>query len=79
MTPWSPWLGDFEAQSGLKLATGGNEIIPTWYVKPIFPLGLVLDHVLISDNLRCIRREIGPDVGSDHRAVIVAVAAVESK
>lgn len=79
LTPWSPWLGDFEAQSGLKLATGGNEIIPTWYVKPIFPLGLVLDHVLISDNLRCIRREIGPDVGSDHRAVIVAVAAVESK
>jgi len=52
LTPWSPLFGDFETQSGLKQATGGNEIVPTWYAKPFFPFGLVLDHVLLSADYR---------------------------
>jgi len=75
LTPWSPLFGDFETQSGLKQATDANEIFPTWYARPLFPFGLVLDHVLISDDLKCIRREIGQNIGSDHRAVIATVTA----
>lgn len=78
LTPWSPLLTDFESRSGLSLAGGDNEIVPTWYAKPLFPFGLVLDHVLISDDLQCVGREIGPDIGSDHRAVIVAITSKES-
>lgn len=74
LTPWSPMFQKFETDSGLTLAKHGNDIVPTWYTKPFFPFGLVLDHVLLSDDLRCVHREIGPDIGSDHRAVIVAIA-----
>ena len=79
VTPWSPLFSDFESRSGLTLAGGSNEIIPTWYVRPMFPFGLVLDHVLISDDLQCVRREVGPDIGSDHRAVIVAITSKDSE
>ncbi|WP_157664992.1 endonuclease/exonuclease/phosphatase family protein [Mariniblastus fucicola] len=81
LTPWSPLFGDFESRSGLKLAQSGQGIIPTWYAKPkpIFPFGLVLDHVLLSDDLQCVRREVGGDVGSDHRAVIVTFANRNTK
>jgi len=82
LTPWSPLFAEFESRSGLAQATGGSMLVPTWYAyrkrMALFPFGLVLDHVLISEDLRCVRREIGADVGSDHRAVIVAVTNVET-
>ena len=75
LTPWSPLFVDFESRSGLAQAAFGNEFVPTWYAypQPLFPFGLVLDHVLISDDLQCVGREIGQDVGADHRAVTVTV------
>ena len=79
LTPWSPFFAHFESQSGLTLAATNNDIVPTWYTKPMFPFGLVLDHVLISDDLRCLHREIGPDIGSDHRAVIVTVSGNQTQ
>lgn len=79
LTPWSPLFIDFESSSGLKLAGGDNQIVPTWYTQPMFPFGLVLDHVFISDDLRCVGREIGRDIGSDHRAVVVAISGEENE
>ena len=79
LTPWSPLFVDFESSSGLKLAGGDNQIVPTWYTQQMFPFGLVLDHVFISDDLRCVGREIGRDIGSDHRAVVVAISGEENE
>lgn len=73
VTPWSPHFQALQQTSGLRLANDGFSVRPTWYSQPIFPCGLVLDHVLISDQLTCTRRTIGPDIGSDHRSVTVTL------
>lgn len=74
LTPWSPLFSDFESSSGLKRAGRGYGLTPTWYASiEIFAMGLVLDHCLISDDLRCVSHDVGADIGSDHRAVIVGL------
>ena len=69
LTPWSPLFGDFASASGLRRAGRGYGIQPTWYARPNFAFGLVLDHGLISEDLDCVSREVGEPMGSDHRAV----------
>lgn len=74
LTPWSPHFEDMLDRTGLHRARQGFAIQPTWYArKPWFPLGLVLDHVLIGTGLSCTRYSVGKDVGSDHRSVTVTV------
>lgn len=74
LTPWSPLFGDFEAHSGLHRAKRGLGIRPTWYARnATFPLGLVLDHVFVSQDLSCIEYQVGSNIGSDHRSVTVTV------
>ena len=72
LTPWSPHYDAFQRRTRLRRARTGFAIEPTWYSgASVFPFGLVLDHVLTSEQLRCVHYEVGGDVGSDHRAVIV--------
>ncbi|MDV6030797.1 MAG: endonuclease/exonuclease/phosphatase family protein [Phycisphaera sp. RhM] len=72
VTPWSPHFGEFERRSGLRRARQGLAIAPTWYASgSSFPMGLVLDHILISRSLECASYRVGPDIGSDHRSVSV--------
>jgi endonuclease/exonuclease/phosphatase (EEP) superfamily protein YafD len=33
-----------------------------------------IDHVLVKNGLMVLKREIGPDLGSDHRSVLVEIA-----
>lgn len=68
LTPWSPVFYDFCNAGGLEPFVG-DAFQPTWYRYPIFPCGLVLDHVLFTPDLACLKRAVGPDVGSDHRFV----------
>lgn len=77
VTPWSPFFADFVAVSGLKRAHVGFDVQPTWYVLPTFPLGLMLDHALISDELECLEKRVGGAAGSDHRSVTVTVTPRE--
>lgn len=74
VTPWSPFFHDFELASGLRRAEHVANMTPTWYVMPIFPLGLSLDHIFISDDLTYWGREVGGPMGSDHRSVSVTVS-----
>jgi endonuclease/exonuclease/phosphatase (EEP) superfamily protein YafD len=74
LTPWSPLFSDLEATTGLTRAGKGYGVTPTWYADiEVFPMGLVLDHCLISDDLQCVSHSVGPDFGSDHRAVVVGL------
>ncbi|MBA3845852.1 MAG: endonuclease/exonuclease/phosphatase family protein [Planctomycetes bacterium] len=38
------------------------------------PLGIAIDHALVSPSLGVAQRTVGPDLGSDHRAITVGVA-----
>jgi endonuclease/exonuclease/phosphatase (EEP) superfamily protein YafD len=71
LTPWSPLYSQLLEDVGLLDAAAGAGVTPTWYRWPLFPCGLVLDHVWYSPNLRCLQRRILPEMGSDHRPVFV--------
>lgn len=69
-TPWSPWFSSLVDHSGLKNSMKGFGFQPTW------PTGMPwmkipLDHMLHSEEIVIHNRMVGPDVGSDHRPVIV--------
>lgn len=65
-TAWSPALRDFAAGTGL---TGYN-IAATWPVQLGFA-GIAIDHALVSDGVAITALATGPDLGSDHRAIVV--------
>ncbi len=71
LTPWSPLYSQLLEDVGLLDASAGAGVTPTWYRWPLFPCGLVLDHVWYSPNLRCLQRRILPEMGSDHRPIFV--------
>jgi endonuclease/exonuclease/phosphatase (EEP) superfamily protein YafD len=69
-TPWS---------AGLRLVTAGGlgfrslqpPWMPTWRARSVF--AIPIDHALGTAPLVITRREIGPDLGSDHRPLLVSV------
>ena len=69
LTPWSPVFSEFLAQAELTTSRGGLGVTPTWYRFPLFPFGLVLDHVLTTPDLSTVSYDVGDDMGSDHRMV----------
>lgn len=68
LTPWSPVFADFAERAGLA-PSRGRELTSTWYRFPLFPFGLVLDHVLATPDLTRVNYQVGSDMGSDHRMV----------
>lgn len=71
LTPWTSRYQDLLRESGLRDASAGRGLTPTWYRWPIFPFGLALDHAWYSTGLNCRSRTILPDMGSDHRPVLL--------
>ena len=69
-TPWSPYFHDLLARTGLSDGRRGFGIKATW---PSFlgPLGIPIDHCLVSDGVIVEDFQLGPSAGSDHRAVVV--------
>jgi endonuclease/exonuclease/phosphatase (EEP) superfamily protein YafD len=73
VTPWSPFFGDFVAQSGLydsRRGFGVQASWPTWCP----PIGIPIDHCLLSPDFVARARMVGPYVGSDHLPILVDVA-----
>lgn len=70
LTPYSPEFAAFLRASGLRDAMHGGLWQPTWQAG-FWPLALRIDHVLVSPGLCVEHAEVGPDIGSDHRPVIV--------
>lgn len=73
ISPFSPHFQALLADGGLRSAAENRGWQPTW---PSFlpPLGIQIDHALVSPGVRVRDFQVGPSVGSDHRAVIVDLA-----
>jgi endonuclease/exonuclease/phosphatase (EEP) superfamily protein YafD len=52
--------------------------LPTWY--STWPgVGLAIDHALISPGVRVVTRRLGPDIGSDHRPLVLDLRLNDSR
>jgi len=74
LTPWSPHFVDLLSLTGLRHVAEGSGMEPSWFALPAFPFGLVLDHCLVSRNLRLNSFHYGPTVHSDHRVLTVELS-----
>lgn len=77
LTPFSPVFQRLLAQSGLwdtAILPAENPrtspFISTWQLANT-GLGLPIDHALVSAGIGIVSRRIGPDIGSDHRPLIL--------
>lgn len=71
-TPWSHAFQSVTRRAELVDTALGHGWQPTWNVgRPLFQIPL--DHILVSDGFQVVERTIGPDLGSDHRAVRVVL------
>lgn len=71
----TPWSADFRylvRASGLTDSQRGQGYQPTWPAR-LGLLGIPIDHCLHSPELISLERRIGPDIGSDHRPLIVVL------
>ena len=70
VTAWSPHFRRLLRDSGLRDSSQGRGVQPTWPTySPL--LWIPIDHCLHSPEIAIMRKEVGPDVGSDHYPLIV--------
>ena len=69
-TPWSPYYQDLERATGLQNVRRGFGVIATWPAL-LGPLGIPIDHVLVSDGVGVVDVRAGADIGSDHLPLVV--------
>ncbi len=73
VTPWSHVFRRFVARTGLRDSQRGFGVQGTW--PTWLPIGrLPIDHCLVSNELVVGRRRVGPDIGSDHLPIVIALA-----
>lgn len=72
-TSWSPFFQDLVSNSGLRDTRQGFGVEPTWPWFPL-PLRVPIDHCLVSQHFEVISRRVGPNVGSDHRPIMLDLA-----
>ncbi len=70
-TPWSPAINELRAKSTLDFRCRNAVWLPTWQVRT--PLALPIDLALCTPPLFFEQRDIGPEVGSDHRAQVLQI------
>ncbi|MFN3201220.1 MAG: endonuclease/exonuclease/phosphatase family protein [Bradymonadia bacterium] len=76
-TPWSQPVQKLMTSAGLWDSRRGFGYHATWPAK-LGPLGIPIDHALVSGDLAVLERRVGPALGSDHRPVLLTVTpAVE--
>jgi endonuclease/exonuclease/phosphatase (EEP) superfamily protein YafD len=69
-TSWSYAFNDLLRASDLRDSRPGFGVEASWPAA-LGPLGIAIDHCLISREIRVKRREIGADICSDHRPLVV--------
>jgi len=80
ITMWSPYYQRFIRQTGLKNVRDGFGILPSWPTSATYGpvpgwmaglLAIPIDHGLLSPELTVTDVQVGPNVGSDHRPVVI--------
>lgn len=83
VTPWSPYFLRFRNMTGLRTARDGHMHEPTWPARDFFgasgwipaPFRMLfripIDFVFCSPEIRFVRQQIGPEIGSDHLPLFV--------
>lgn len=73
LTPWSEYFSDALEQSGLHDAAVGFGLARSW-PSQFAPVGIRIDHCLLSRHWSARSTVIGPDLGSDHLPLVADVA-----
>jgi endonuclease/exonuclease/phosphatase (EEP) superfamily protein YafD len=71
-TPYASIFQDFLKETGLRDSTVGRGPQNSWPVQR-WIFRIPLDHVLVPPRSTVLRRELGPDVGSDHFPVLTEI------
>jgi endonuclease/exonuclease/phosphatase (EEP) superfamily protein YafD len=71
LTPFSPWFRTFTQRSSLRSSQNGFGFQGTWPAQLLPLFRIPIDHVLISDEINVMTREVGPPIGSDHLGIIL--------
>ena len=75
VTPWSPAYTRFVQASGLRALREPWRLNHTWPVTGSTAyIGINIDHTFAHPSLALVKREIGPDLGSDHMPVTVTMS-----
>ncbi len=74
-TPWSHGMSLVQAGGTLGYRSLQPAWTPTWYGNPL--LAIPIDHVLCTAPLVVEKRTVGPNVGSDHRGLLVELRWVQ--
>ena len=74
-TPWSAGMRILTRDDKLRLPSPGFQWSPTWLARS--PLAIPIDHALATAPLVVLSRKVGPDVGSDHRPIVVEIGLAE--
>lgn len=77
MAPWSYYFRKFAVDSGLRNGGKGFGLNVSWPTS-IGPLGIPIDHCLISRGIAVNNRRTGKGIGSDHYPIIVDVALTDT-
>lgn len=72
-TPFSRYFKQLLQISHAHDSRRGFGFQASWPVNRYIPAILPIDHALLSENIRAERREIGPDIGSDHYPVYMEI------
>lgn len=72
-TAWSDSFGQLLRESGLRDSGRGLGLQTTWPAN-LSPLGIAIDHCLLSADLKVVSRTVGANVGSDHLPLIIELA-----
>jgi endonuclease/exonuclease/phosphatase (EEP) superfamily protein YafD len=67
VTPWSPQYTSMVNDSCLYNTRQGFGLLLSWPKPPVIPI----DHVLASTEIHTLDMHVGPNVGSDHRPLLV--------
>lgn len=73
-TPWSHAFRNLTSTADLVDSTRGFGFQPSWPGSLWFGFKIPIDHLLHSPELTTVERGIGPDLGSDHRPLMVTIA-----
>ena len=69
VTSTSPIFRDVLERSGLRDSRQGFGRLPSYTLRPL-PLGVAIDHILVSDTLHVLERRTDPLPGSDHSIAV---------